>query len=91
MGAIWAIWAHIGSYIGPVYLFLNVLTFPMFIVYMFEDFRYFVHFYLPGYNPPENKSEITNNDQICATTIKNTLNPGFYHIKYDEKYMPELF
>ena len=43
------------------------------------------------YNPPEHKSEITNNDQICATIIKNTLNPGFYHIKYDVKYMPELF
>ena len=43
------------------------------------------------YNPPENKSEITNNDQTCATTIKNKLNPGFYHIKYDETYMPELF
>ena len=43
------------------------------------------------YNPPENKSEITNNGQICATTIKYTLNPRFYHIKYDGKYMPELF
>ena len=46
--------------------------------------------YLP-YNPPENISEITNNDQICVNTIKNTSNPGFYHVKYDEKYMRSCF
>ena len=42
-----------------------------------------------AYNPPENKSEITNNYQICATTIKNTLNPVLP--SYDGKYMLELF
>ena len=40
-------------------------------------FIYVVYLYFGvQYNPPENKSGITNNDQICATTIKNTSNPG---------------
>ena len=59
---------------------------------MHESLRDFISSYhniLPY--TPENKSEITNNDQRCANTIKNTLNPGFYHIKYEEQYMPVLF
>ena len=44
-----------------------------------------------SYNPPENNPEIADNDQRCATTTQNTLNPGFHHIKRDETYMPELF
>ena len=51
-----------------------------------ESFTLFV-----SYNRPENNSEVTNHYQTCAKTIRNTLNPWFYHIKYDETYMPELF
>ena len=45
----------------------------------------------PNYNRPENKSEMTNNDQICAQPVKKYIGPWFYHIKYDEQYMPEMF
>ena len=78
------------------YIFYNLHDLVLELQYIYVLYIYIIHIqntyiYLCIYNPPENTSEITNIDQICATTIKNTLNPGFYHIRYDEKYMPELF
>ena len=76
-------------------LFIKLVLFitnDFIIINLFNIFIYMLWATQPNYNsPPENKSEITNNDQIYATTIKSTLNPGFYHIRYDEQYMPELF
>ncbi len=55
--------------------------------------NYLTNYVLSAYNPPE-KTDIVNNDQTLSKMFKpylNTLKPCFYHIKYDEQYMPELF
>ena len=50
-----------------IFLFIFIYLFILYILWAAH----------PNYNRPENKSEMTNNDQTCANTIKNTLKPGF--------------